>query len=108
MRYAQNYLQGQNQARQGQTTRVANQLDRIERKVGRIADGKGELPPPVPPKGESPPSSPSSVSSASTARPITPEAAMGDAIAKQFEDMRRLMATLIGQNNRDLRGLRPG
>ncbi len=99
MRYAQNYLQGQNQARQGQTTRVANQLDRIERKVGRIADGKGELPPPVPPKGESPPSSPSSVSSASTARPITPEAVMGDAIAKQFEDMRRLMATLIGQNN---------
>jgi len=75
---------------------VTTQLDRIERKVGQIAEGKIEIPPPVPSKDESPPSSPSSISSASTARAVTPP---NDAVAQQLDDMRRLLGTVIGQNN---------
>ncbi|WRT70644.1 uncharacterized protein IL334_007642 [Kwoniella shivajii] len=110
-----NFLQGQDQARQGQSTRVGNQLDRIERRVNQIAENQSALaerdgPPPVPSKDEddeSPPSSPSSTSttsSASTARPVTPPPMIiPEVINQQFDDLRNLLGTLIGRQE-DLLG----
>ncbi|WWC65105.1 uncharacterized protein I303_107719 [Kwoniella dejecticola CBS 10117] len=107
-----NYLQGQDQARQGQTTRVGNQLDRIERRVNQIAENQSALaerdgPPPVPAKDddESPPPSPSSAtSSTSTARPVTPPPLIiPEVINQQFDDLRNLLGTLIGRQE-DLLG----
>ena len=107
-----NYLQGQDTARRGEDTRLASQLDRIENKVGQIAEtlpslsAERERPPPVPSKYDdrSPPSSPSSVSStASTARPVTPPPlVLPESLMNQLSDMRNLLGTVIGQNN-DLR-----
>jgi len=91
----QNYLQGQDEAGQGERARIAGQLDRIENKVDRLVLDR---PPPLPSKGQSPPGSPGSVSSTSTARPVTPPL-MQDAVAQQLDDMRRLIGTVIGQNN---------
>ena len=80
---------------------MAAQLDRIETKVGTIADimpGVRNRPPPLPSKDDdSPPSSPSSVSSTSTARPATPPNM--DVLSAQFDDMRNLLGTLIGRTD---------
>lgn len=110
----QNFLQGQELAKQGQTTRIGNQLDRIERKVYQIAENKSALasrdpPPPPLPSTDSddestPPSSPilssSSSSSSSTemARPVTPPPfIVPELINQQFDDLRNLLGTLIGR-----------
>nr|XP_019051135.1 hypothetical protein I302_01584 [Kwoniella bestiolae CBS 10118]OCF30065.1 hypothetical protein I302_01584 [Kwoniella bestiolae CBS 10118] len=110
-----NFLQGQEQAKNGQNTRVGNQLDRIERKVNQIAENQNALadrdgPPPVPSKepDDSPPSSPSSItsttSSTSTARPVTPPPLIiPEVINQQFDDLRNLLGTLIGRQE-DLLG----
>ncbi|WVF67946.1 hypothetical protein IAT40_002708 [Kwoniella sp. CBS 6097] len=110
-----NFLQGQEQARQGQNTRLGNQLDRIERRVGQIAENQVAMadrdrPPPPPSKDddESPPPSPtSSITSASsteTARPVTPPPAIiPEVINQQFDDLRNLLGTLIGRQE-DLLG----
>ncbi|KAK6906657.1 hypothetical protein I203_100644 [Kwoniella mangroviensis CBS 8507] len=110
-----NFLQGQEQAKHGQNTRVGNQLDRIERKVNQIAENQTALadrdgPPPVPSKDpdDSPPSSPSSItsttSSTSTARPVTPPPLIiPEVINQQFDDLRNLLGTLIGRQE-DLLG----
>lgn len=101
-----NYFHGQDQARSGVQTRMNNQLDRIERKVGQIADTMptaADLPPPLPSKldEDSPPASPvSTTSSTSTARPVTPPPMIiPDAITQQLDDMRQLLGTVIGQNH---------
>lgn len=98
----QNYIQGQDEARSGQNARLQTQLDRIERKVGEIAQrpsAGNESPPPLPSKheDESPPSSPSSTSSMHTARPLTPDQNVN--VAVQLEEMRRLMGTLLGRTD---------
>ncbi|KAK8850475.1 hypothetical protein IAR55_004393 [Kwoniella newhampshirensis] len=102
-----NFLQGQEQAKQGQTTRIGTQLDRIERKVNRIAEKQifpteRDRPPPVPsknPDDEPLPSSPtSSTSSIETARPITPPPViMPEVITSQFDDLRSLLGNIIGR-----------
>ncbi|WWD20657.1 hypothetical protein CI109_105133 [Kwoniella shandongensis] len=102
-----NFLQGQEQAKQGQTTRIGSQLDRIERKVIQIAENQAALadrerPPPVPSKDlddESPPSSPSSsTSSIETARPVTPPPViMPEVMNSQFDDLRSLLGNIIGR-----------
>ncbi|ORX41083.1 hypothetical protein BD324DRAFT_678476 [Kockovaella imperatae] len=94
-----NYIQGQDEARQGQQTKISIQLDRIETKMSQLTEqipGARDQAPPVPSKDDSPPGSPSSVSSASTMRPVTPPP---DAFAQQFDDMRHLIGTLIGKTN---------
>ncbi|OCF45693.1 hypothetical protein I317_00596 [Kwoniella heveanensis CBS 569] len=110
-----NFLQGQEQAKQGQNARLGNQLDRIERKVGQIAENQAAMterdrPPPPPSKDEdeSPPPSPtlstSSASSTETARPVTPPPAIiPEVINQQFDDLRNLLGTLIGRQE-DLLG----
>ncbi|WVQ70693.1 hypothetical protein IAR50_000215 [Cryptococcus sp. DSM 104548] len=103
-----NFLQGQELAKSGQTTRIGNQLDRIERGVTRIAENQLVMardlaPPPVPSKSDddemTPPSSPaSSVSSTETARPITPPPLLlPEVVNSQFDDLRNLLGTLIGR-----------
>lgn len=113
----QNFLQGQEQAKQGQTTRIGNQLDRIERKVYQIVENQSALaahdsPPPLPSKDSdddsTPPSSPtfssSSSSSTETARPVTPPPLIiPEVINQQFDDLRNLLGTLIGRQE-DLLG----
>ncbi|KAK4686714.1 hypothetical protein P7C73_g3410, partial [Tremellales sp. Uapishka_1] len=102
-----NYLQGQDEAKIGQTSRMSNQLDRIEQKIERMVDSTArpsEVPPPVPRKDDSPPSSPAlsemSVSTASTARPVTPPPLiMPDAISARFDQMQHLLGTLIGRTD---------
>ncbi|WVQ86046.1 hypothetical protein IAT38_008214 [Cryptococcus sp. DSM 104549] len=112
-----NFLQGQEMAKTGQTTRIGNQLDRIERKVTQIAENQSALasrdqPPPVPSKKDeddeeeqSMPSSPtSSTSSLETARPVTPPPLIiPEVINQQFDDLRNLLGTLIGRQE-DLLG----
>ena len=63
--------------------------------------GVRDRPPPVPSKDDddSPPGSPSSISTASTLRPVTPPTLPHEALNQQFDDMRRLMGTLIGKTN---------
>ncbi|WVQ95510.1 hypothetical protein IAU59_002607 [Kwoniella sp. CBS 9459] len=110
-----NFLQGQEQAKQGQSTRLGNQLDRIERKVGQIAENQVAMaerdrPPPPPSKDDedSPPPSPAlsvgSAASIETARPVTPPPAIvPEVINQQFDDLRNLLGTLIGRQE-DLLG----
>ncbi|WVR08584.1 hypothetical protein IAU60_005639 [Kwoniella sp. DSM 27419] len=103
-----NFLQGQEQARSGHTLRLGTQLDRIERKVGQIAENQQALaerdrPPPLPAKGDdpSPPPSPaSSVSSRSTVRPLTPEdhePVRDIRVHQDLDDMRNLLGTILGR-----------
>ncbi|TYJ54390.1 hypothetical protein B9479_004978 [Cryptococcus floricola] len=103
-----NFLQGQELAKSGQTTRMGNQLDRIERGVTKIAENQSVMardlaPPPVPSKSAddetTPPSSPaSSTSSVETARPVTPPPLLlPEVVNSQFDDLRNLLGTLIGR-----------
>ncbi|KAL7422817.1 hypothetical protein Q5752_002113 [Cryptotrichosporon argae] len=106
-----NYLQGQEQARQGQTTRLTSQLDRIEGKVDKIATAPvPERPPPVPSKDDdSPPPSPSSTTSTSsssssssldTARPVTPPPlVLPPSLTQRLDDMTHLLGTVLGQQS---------
>lgn len=111
-----NYLQGQEQVRQGQTTRMGSQMDRIEHKVDRLERIEAkiskladrELPPPVPNKDreldeDRPPSpalSDSSISSDETERPVTPPpVVIPDAIHRRLDDMGELLGKVLGQQS---------
>ncbi|WVN89721.1 uncharacterized protein L203_104951 [Cryptococcus depauperatus CBS 7841] len=107
-----NFLQGQEMAKQGQTTRVSSQLDRIELKVNQIAENQTVLARDQPTHSDineesTPPSSPSSTcseSSTETARPVTPPPLLiPEVINQQFDDLRNLLGTLIGRQE-DLLG----
>lgn len=80
---------------------MASQLDRIEKRVGQIAEAIPDMgAPPVPSKyDDSPPSSPSSTGSAETAVPSTPKGDIPDNLAQRFDDMQRLLGTLIGRTD---------
>lgn len=114
-----NYLQGQEQVRQGQTTRIGDQLDRIETKIGKLErldklddlEAKlstlHNLPPPVPSKdGHGDPdgsdsdseSDTSSVSSTETARPVTPAPVIiPAAFSQRLDDISTLLGAVLGQ-----------
>lgn len=116
-------MQGQEAARQGQTTRMSSQLDRIENKVQHLDSLKRlakldkldkldelsmsraqDVPPPLPSKDghderpASPALSESSSSSLETARPVTPPPVIiPPAITQRLDDMSSLLGTVLGQ-----------
>jgi hypothetical protein len=88
---------------------MSDQLNRIEHNVYGISQAYSnrDVAPPVPTKDGgsppspfgSPPSTPSSSSSSSTARPVTPPTPVSDAVARELDDMRSMLGTLLGRTN---------